>query len=229
MKSNSQSGNVLFIILIAVGLLASLSYAVTSSSRNGGKSLSDEKSQLYATEILEYAQNMANAVTQLRLRGCDEDEISFFNDDVGGYTNNNAPPDFTCHVFRPEGGGLSWNTPQTGVTVSAPVASDWLITTGNSVQNIGTTGTSDDNADLVLLLNDVTSNLCLKINNLLGVTNPSDAPPEDTEVDIGKFIGVYDYEVLLGDEDTALSGKKAACFYNDDQTEYVFYKVLIAR
>lgn len=66
MKSNS--GNVLFLILIAVALFAALSYAVTSSSRGGGIDAKKDSSELIASEIMNYVSSLEQAVT--RLRGC---------------------------------------------------------------------------------------------------------------------------------------------------------------
>ena len=66
-----QSGNVLFIILIAVALFAALSYAVVGSSRNTGGNIDDENTHLIASEILNYVSSVETAFTRLRARGCD--------------------------------------------------------------------------------------------------------------------------------------------------------------
>ena len=75
--NSSESGNVLFYILIAVALLAALSYTVAQSTRGNVGQLSAERARLYATEIIENANVMSSAVSQLRLRGVDLDELCF--------------------------------------------------------------------------------------------------------------------------------------------------------
>ena len=87
-----ECGNVLFYILIAVALIAALSYAVTTTSRGGGTAdISQEKAGLAASEILEYSNNIASAAAQLNLRGCRDTEISFDNTlSATDYSNTNC-------------------------------------------------------------------------------------------------------------------------------------------
>lgn len=233
-SSLSQRGNALFIILIAVALLAALSYAVTQSNRGGVGALSDEKAELYAAEILEYAQVVTNAVAQLRLRGCDETEISFENNIVTGYVNSNAPSDNTCHVFHPAGGGLSWNVPDDGMIDGVANADNWAIYGSNEIENIGTTGGNDVNVDLTLFLENIHNVICLNINERLSVDNSSGVPPSDSGLDNNSFPGNFNHAEVIGDEDIALQGQKSACYLDGGKTlipagQNVFYKVLIAR
>ena len=229
----SESGNALFIILIAVALLGALSYAVTQSNRGGVAALTEEKAKLYAAEILEYAQVVSNAVAQLRLRGCSDTEISFENNVVSGYTNSNAPSDNTCHVFHPSGGGLSWNVPDDNMVSGTASADNWRIYASNEIQDIGTTGGADSNVDLILFLADVDTSICLQLNERLSVSNPSNAPPTDSGLDTDQFQGSYSHLVVIGDEDTALAGQKTACYTDGGailpSAQNVFYKVLISR
>ena len=232
---HTQSGNALFIILIAVALLGALSYAVTQSNRGGVTALTDEKAKLYATEILDYAQVVANAVAQLRLRGCDETEISFENNVASAiYTNSNSPSDKTCHVFHPSGGGLSWNVPDDGMVAGGASADSWGVYESNEIQGIGTSGGNDENVDIALFLKNITLSICLNINNRLSVDNSLGTPPGDTGIEDNSFNGSFNAENILGDEDPALAGQKAACYVDggvglNPAEQNVFYKVLIAR
>ena len=230
MNQISQSGNALFIILIAVALLGALSYAVTQSSRGGAEALTDEKAKLYAAEILEYAQVVSNAVAQLRLRGCDESEISFENNLVSGYTNGNSPSDKTCHVFYPSGGGLSWNVPDDGMIVGGASADGWGVYYGNQIKNVGTNG---GESDIILSLKDIDTNICIQLNKRLSIGASLSSLPNDGGLINGPFIGSFGVNVEIGDEDSALEGQKAACYVDGGATlspagQNVFYKVLIA-
>ncbi len=61
-----QSGNILFLILIAVALFAALSYAITSSTRNGGSNISEDQAKLYASQLLQTVQSMKTAHDRLK-------------------------------------------------------------------------------------------------------------------------------------------------------------------
>lgn len=95
--SKAQSGNALFIILIAVALFATLSYAVTSSSRSGD-GVDEELATLDQAELENYQANIDLAVKRLIFAKC-------------GSNIDYTPPseqlagDKSCHVFHVQGGG----------------------------------------------------------------------------------------------------------------------------
>lgn len=105
-KPSNQSGNVLFLILIAVALFAALSYAVTQSNRGSG----DADRELQQIDQAE-ADNCTASVNTARLRvevvnNCSSDQLSYERPD-GGNSNPNAPIDKSCHIFSPGRGGAS--------------------------------------------------------------------------------------------------------------------------
>ena len=233
-KCRSESGNVLFYILIAVALIAALSYAVSETSRGNTQQVSSEKAKLYASEILTYADIVSKAVAQLRLRGCDISELNFENTTVSGYVNSNAPSDDSCDIFNLGGGGVSWNIPDPAFLASTTAPDDaWGIYGGNEVESIGTTVTGDNGIDIILVLENVDTTVCTQLNSLLDVTNPSNNPPTDSGLDNDKFQGLFSYAETLGNEDSALDGQKAACYTDGGATlssgQNVFYKVLAVR
>ncbi len=110
-KIKNQSGNILFLILIAVALFAALSYAVISSTRSGSGNGNKEKADIAASEMVEYGTAIRTAIMRMMMtQDCTENQISFDNpfDPAGRYTNPNAPVDNHCHVFHVKGGGVSW-------------------------------------------------------------------------------------------------------------------------
>lgn len=225
----AESGNVLVYILIAIALLASLSYAVSQSSRGSGSQITQERVNLMATEILDYADLIGKAVVQLKLRGCDSEsasdsnKISFRQSDDASY-NHATASDTDCRIFDISGGGMSFrDAPDNASNISPSILFD-----GNmEVENMGTTCAGASCSDLLILFRDIQENLCIRLNEMVNVTNPSGAPPVETSFNFVPFVGLYTYNGTLGDEAAELDGKKAGCA-NDSGT-YHFYKVLISR
>jgi hypothetical protein len=227
-----EDGNVLFYVLIAVALLAALSYAVAQSGRGNGAGVSDEKVKLIATEILEYASVMSNAVAQLRLRDIKDTDLCFAAPEwgVASYNNPSCTDDAT-KIFHLRGGGVTWvNAPSGAMDATATPDNLWHIYGNNEVKDVGTTCADDECADLILVTDELRLNVCLKLNELMGVTNPSGAPPTDSLINTTRFIGTYSYAETLGNEaGEYLKGKTGGCFENTGSAKYTFYKVLVAR
>jgi len=223
---HTQSGNALFIILIAVALLGALSYAVTQSNRGGVTALTDEKAKLYATEILDYAQVVSNAVAQLRLRGCDESEISFENNVVSGYANANSPSDKTCHVFHPSGGGLAFG--------KAFNDNYYHFSGDRFIFDVGTTGSvTSERAELYVDLI-VDEQICTVINDKIDIENPSGNLPIGLPGS-GRFTGTYNGGNPIThpsnpDSLSATRGRKSFCVESSVNPDiHYFVRVLIAR
>lgn len=112
MLKETQKGNILFLILIAVALFAALSYVVTSSSRSNEGGIAKDKAKLAASRIIQYATHIEQALQRLKLiNKCQDTQISFerapFNGSDTQYINPYAPSDHSCHVFHSNGGGVS--------------------------------------------------------------------------------------------------------------------------
>lgn len=229
---NSQSGNVLFYILIAVSLLAALSYAVSQSGRGSIAAVSDEKARLLATEIIEYANAISNATAQLRLRGCTKAQISFENH-VTGNANASAPPDKTCHIFELAGGGVTYKPPNPD-TLSNISSNGYGFSIADQVSQVGTDcGTTACN-EIIFYVHQLKLPVCLALNTLLSIANPGDAPPESAaDTDLNGAAGDVYSGSSIGDSitdstATIFAGKTAGCMYNGPSDTYAFYRVLIA-
>jgi len=75
-----EKGNVLFLILIAVALFATLSYAVTQSTRSGGGNATKEKSMMEMAKLQQASINGSTAITRMRVSGIEYGDITL--DDV---------------------------------------------------------------------------------------------------------------------------------------------------
>lgn len=227
MKYSSSRGSALFIILIAVVLFGALSYAVANMMRSdAGDDLSDEKAKLYANEIMDYARSMREAVQHLRIsNGCSDTDVSFKNDSASGYGSSTNTD---CQVFHPDGGGMSWTEPNPAID-----SNGWLINAVHCYNEIGTTGScTSSNADLTLDLLFVPKNVCIALNDFLGVSNPSGNPPTANygAVSGSKFVGSYSgSHVTISGQ---MKDKPSGCYQDSVGTwsgNYFFYQVLIAR
>lgn len=109
--NNSQQGNVLFYILIAVALFAALSFAVSQGGRGGGFDLSDERAEMLAGEFLDYGASLEQAVQRMLNRGISESDLCFDIDEYpGGNTDyeHAGCANTSNRVFHPAGGGVSY-------------------------------------------------------------------------------------------------------------------------
>lgn len=214
----AQSGNVIIYVLIAVGLLAALAYVVANNSRGSGYA-SKEQVSLSATEVLEFTNNLSNAVAQLRLRGCQESEVSFDNSvDAAIYDNVFAPVDGSCDVFGVNGGGLQYNQ-----TLSFFLTGEYVIS------NVGSS-----NPDLIVDV-DVSKDVCQALNNSVDINNNGvEGPPSDALVGGGAFDGGF--VAVSGangrTDDPQFSGKLSACRHDSGgggASVFKYYRVLMAR
>lgn len=249
---NSQSGNVLFLILIAVVLFAALSYAVTSSTGSGGnKDTSEDKAKLYVAEIAQYTTALRTAITWLTATSkCDDTELSFEGPPFDGsdvdYVNPNSPNDFSCHIFHPDGGGVSFRNPDDkwlkGTTL-AKWDKQFIFSGSDCVPDVGTgaglacynNGTNDD-ADLLMVIVDITDNLCLALNRdddstTIQPINPSDGNFWERTEAQAKYKGAYGYNATNSGSfrQEVTSGRLFYCFYDASPATNVYYDVLLAR
>jgi hypothetical protein len=228
---NPQNGNVLFYILIAVALLAALTFAVIQSGRGNITAVNEEKARLLATEMLDYAGVMTNAAAQLRLRTVNDTDLCF--DDAGwGNTDyaNASCSDDTNKIFHLKGAGVTWTRPpELAMDAAASPDNLWHIYGGNEVEEVGTTCGGVDCADLILVADELRENVCLEINKLLKIENAGGTPPIDSGIGTAAFAGTFTYANTIGDEDAALKGRTGGCFENTGAGKFTFYKVLLAR
>lgn len=76
---HSETGNVLFIILIAVALFAALSFAVSQSSRSGNADISKEQMAIGVAALNQYVTAIRTQVMLLRGRGIGHPDFSDFS------------------------------------------------------------------------------------------------------------------------------------------------------
>jgi hypothetical protein len=155
-----QSGNVLFLILIAVALFAALSYAVTQSTRGGGEGAESEKSTINAATLTQYPASLRTSILRMTISGTDIADLEF-----------NAPSEFSdCSfggancVFHPNGGGATYAEAPAAIMEDGNSA-PWIFNANTTITDIGTNTLGSGN-DLVAYLTGVKKAVCEEIANI---------------------------------------------------------------
>lgn len=229
----NESGSAIFYVLIAVSLLGALIFAVSNSSRDSTKHLSEDKARLIATDLIEYSNTVANGVAQIRLRGVADTSLCFDDPQWPADYNHAGCTDDRNKIFHVSGAGVVWSKAKNEAMDSAATPDElWHFYGNNEIDQVGTTCGAANCADLIMVADELLPEICIELNNKLGVTNPSGAPPTDTAFNETLYKGAYGFNNVIGDEGGGvyLRGKTSACFQKTGApAEYVFYKVLVAR
>lgn len=230
MCDSKQNGNVIFFILIAIALFAALSMAVNQAGQGNGGEITEEKSRVYASEIMEYGDLLSATLSKLRLSGCSLEQISFERTGSTDYANGTAPVDNTCDVFSNEGGGLTW--PDFSPAAFDPAWSshadfgDPIFSIKNEIPQVGTDGDGANSFDLVMFVEGLAAGVCSAINQRIdGSTLPDSADEMETKYDgVVNTTGTYTFPA-------AFNGKRQGCYQDsaggDAGTRTYYYVVSI--
>lgn len=230
----SEHGNALWFILIAVVLLGALTMILSRGGTSVNQSGDVEQLRIKSGQILRYTKSIEAAIQQMiQIRGISENNISFENATTAtDYTNTNCTSN-DCKIFNVEGGGMAYKN-FSGINDG----SDWIFNSSNNVGTsagpIGTTAAGTGN-DLLMLLPNVDTDLCIQINRDLSVGTAGTLPTDAGGIDTSAFTGAYASggpTILDGDPTPfELDKHNAGCFTdtlpNPDVT--YFYYVLLAR
>ncbi len=219
----TESGNVIFIILIGVAMLAALTYAVSGSIRGGTQDMSAEKARLYAAEILEYSSVISNAVAQLRLRGVTEAQLCFDDSNWTADYNHAGCLNNDNKIFHFDGGGAIWQEIPVEALAPGVASQEYTITGANAVNQIFTT-----EPEITIMATNLSDAVCAQMNRLLNLSSGTAVLADTADVGFTPYIGTFFWEATIG-SGTTFSDQKAGCFYNDPNGYNIFYKVLLAR
>jgi len=167
----SESGNVLFLILIAVALFAALSYAVTSSSRSGGGDANSETNLISSASITQYPASVRTAIIRMVIDGVSENNLNF--DPPSAFATVCDTTGGPC-VFHPDGGGATRVTAPPDVMASGAQA-DWVFTSDFAVNLVGRSNAANASNDIIAFLPGISESICQKINEELGIAVTTDA------------------------------------------------------
>lgn len=225
-----ESGNVLFLILIAVALFAALSYAVTSSTRSGGGDASSETNLISSAQVTQYPASVSTAIVRMIIAGTTVSEIRFNRPSEFSTLDSNA-----IGVFHPSGGGATYVTAPADVMVSGSPG-NWTFNGELEVPDIGTSGAGGN--DIIAYLIGVKQAICSKINQEHGLGTTIPVLSADRSGDYADRMyddGSSDYSLPSTDVPDidngsgAFDGKPFGCFQNFGGGDYVYYHVVVER
>lgn len=235
-RVNTESGNVLFLILIAVALFAALSYAVTSSTNSGGGDANEESALVNSAAVTQYPASIKTAILRMQVsKGLSPLNLKFDLPPFASLVTSEEG------VFHPDGGGATYAQAPVDVMVgTGPLATnatgEWFFNYDFEIENVSTTAASTDGNEIIAFLPGITEAICEKINEELGITGiPATSATLNVDVlmdDASSYTPstAAPSANMIGDTlgATALDGKPYGCFDNNS-TEYVYYHVILER
>lgn len=223
-ERTSESGNILIYILGAIVLLGLL-VVISKGSVTPGAGIDAEQLMIRVSEVQNYGQELEQAVAYVLANGHSEVDIRFAHPDAdSAYGDITDIP--SRQVFSRDGGGARYRQAPDGIQTTL---TDWAFNGDNTIPQVGS-----DAADLMALLSNVSENFCSKINDLNGIENPSNAPPQDADnFEITTiYTGVFNSSPQEMGGTTLNANKKEGCLKGSgtppDNT-YHYYRVLLAR
>lgn len=244
LRRQSQGGNVLFLILIAVALFAALSYVVTQSTRSGTGSTEREKNILSSAQMTQYPTALRTALIRMVLAGTGIENIKFNDPDNFGTSVN-------AEVFHPSGGGATYQDAPADLSSAGTSQLHWFYNASFFVPGIGldsdTSGVGISGNDVIAFLPGVSAGVCKQTNDQLGL-KLTDCVAGDLTNGV-PTVAAADAEIrksLDKDNDFPTSSstpirietgascepysrQASGCFHTTSPDQYVFYSVLLER
>lgn len=226
---SGESGNVLFLILIAVALFAALSYAVTQSTRSGGGDAGRETTLVNSSTITQYPASIKTAIVRMLVsNGVTVDQLTF--DPPSSFSTTLTTPTLEAqNVFHPSGGGASYMEAPAAV-MAANTPGTWHYNAANQIYNIGQNGNPGN--DVIAFLSGVSLSICERIHDQLGIASiPVEAgilftSGQEKVAGSSTISGVAG--PVIGDSGgSVLNGQPQGCF--DIGGTYTYYHVLVER
>ncbi len=235
----SEKGNVLFLILIAVALFAALSYVVTQSTRSGGGSTEREKNILSSAQMTQYPTALRTSIIRLVLGGIGIESVKFNSPTTLGPSTN-------LEVFHPNGGGASYQQAPADLSATGLSPLNWTFNAEFDVPGIGQNGAGGN--DVIAFLPGVSAGVCKQVNEELGVivtsctgaggSMPGGVPKVanatntlvDTNAVTGYVFPLTDRPDMVGPAGcTTVFDRQASGCFADTTDRFVFYSVLLER
>ncbi len=213
---HKQNGNALLYILIAVMLLAVLTYTIMGEQRGQQQNqLSESRIKLLATDLISHANSAEIAVKQMTQWGLDYSDL---DNPLPGTSNYGTNP--SQQIYHPSGGGLQVFNQDNLNLFDSVGERGWRWQYDTNVEWTSTTAT-----DVIYSFVDLNGEICAEINKQL--YNDSSIPA--TIINFGYLFAVSgtNADFLIADCPEC-EGKKAMCIASGADN-YTFYNIIGSR
>jgi len=216
-NKNSQNGNVLVYVLIAIVLFAALGFTLSRQTQNSNtKDIDAAKAELYAMEILTYSTQAKLAIDQMIFTGSRVNELDFTLPSEEGFLTE----PYINKVYHPEGGGLSpANIPiKATKEISKSPAYGWYLGRFNNIE-----WTKNDRNDVLLTAHQISKIVCETINKK--ITDSKIIPVINGDLST-YIIDTSSNNDLTSEICSGCDGYVTLCVSNKSGDMYSFYSIL---
>ena len=219
-KKNTDAGNALIYVLIAIVLFAALGFTLSRQTTDSDVSeIDDAKVEFYAAQIIAYAAQAKSAVDQMTFTGSTITDFDFVLPGGAGYTT--AP--HIHKIFHPEGGGLTRGNlpPKAVLEISTPPDAGWHMGRFNNVEWTDSTGT-----DVILTAHQITKSVCEALNKK--ITGSTTIPALTGDLDDYLIDTATDNDLTVA-VCASCESYMSLCVSDNTVSAYSFYTVLADR
>lgn len=210
-----EHGNALMYVLVAVGLLAALTFAISDDNRGQQAGhVQHARVSLLADQILEHAIAAEQAVYQMAQWGANYDTMKF---DLPGSVDYDT--DTVNQIYHPAGGGLQAFNQSSEDLYSGGNSRGWQFQNKANVEWSPSAST-----DLIYSFVDINADICARLNDRL---HGSPTIPVATVTISDTFIDNATNADLVISECADCERMKSLCIRNG--TTHVFYNIIGSR
>lgn len=217
---NTERGNALIYVLIAIVLFAALGFTLSrQASTTGTGEIDEARAKILATELLTYSAQVKSVIDQMMFTGSDIDTLDFTLPSEAGF--GTAP--HLEKVYHPQGGGLTPSTlPENAIAqIATNPAAGWYLGRFNNVEWTKTT-----NSDVILTAHQISSLVCAQINDQLTGSTTIPAVTGDLEDYLVDSATDNDLDIASC---AACEGYETLCVSNSAVSAYSFYTIVAER
>ncbi len=230
MKRRNESGNVLFLILIAVALFAALSYAVTQNNRSGGGANDNTTGTIHAAQINQFPTFIRAQIQRMLMNKIEVEQLQFNPPSALA-----ALDDVRFGIFHPQFGMTYGRADPT--LMANEQQGTWYFNMNFEIDSIGTSqAASTHGNDLVAFLPGIKEGICRKINQEIAISD-FDIPSvndasyfTNAEEQMDNTYALPLTETIIGGANLIeLRAQPFGCFHETASDTYIYYFAVYER